>query len=283
MFWKRLSRRYGSTTLLRRSLPPRAFEFVRFPLWCLSVYFPRLIASRFVKRTAEVRTFNHNGTASQLVKELEGVNVLAPTKMCRVMTKHGSDKGCWHNYTTVYSVLFKGCKDRPVRVFELGLGTNDPQLASSMGVDGKPGASLRGWRELFPRALVYGADIDRRTLFQEDRIKSFYCDQLNQAVIRELWSHPDLQDGVDVLIEDGLHTLEANISFLEGSLKHLRPGGIYVIEDIDRGKLEEWFDLLEAIYSKRYPNYEFALVALPAISSAGDNNLLIIKSVGKNK
>lgn len=277
MFWKRLSRIHGPSALLQRALSPRSFERIRFRWWWLSAYFPRLIASRFVKRTAEVRSFNRDGAASQLVKELESVNVLAPTEMCLVMTKYGSDKGCWHNYTTVYSVLFKGCRDHPLRVFELGLGTNDPQMASSMGANGKPGASLRGWRELFPQALVYGADIDRNTLFQEDRIKSFYCDQLDQARIRDLWSHPDLQGGVDIVIEDGLHTLEANISFLQGSLEHLRPGGIYVIEDIDRGKLDEWFDLVEAIYSKRYPAYEFALVALPVTSTAGDNNLLIIK------
>ncbi len=277
MLWKRLARRYDPFILLRRVLPPRAFELVRFPSWCVSVYFPRLIASWFVKRTARVLSFNHDHTASQMAKELERVNVLAPTKMCRVMTKYGSDKGCWHNYTTLYSALFDGRRDQPLRFFELGLGTKNPRLASSMGVNGKPGASLRGWRELFPQALVYGADIDRSTLFEEERIKSFYCDQLDPAVIRELWSHPDLQGGVDVVIEDGLHTLEANVSFLEGSLEHLRPGGIYVIEDIDRGKLNEWFDLLEMIYSKRYPSYEFALVALPAMSAAGDNNLLIVR------
>jgi SAM-dependent methyltransferase len=276
MSWKRLSC-IQVPSLLRRSLSPRAFEFVRFRWWWLSAYFPRLVASRFFKRTAKVRSFNRDDTESHLVKELESVNVLAPTKMCFVMTKHGSDKGCWHNYTTVYSVLFKECRDQPLRFFELGLGTNNPHMASSMGINGKPGASLRGWRELFPQALVYGADIDRDTLFQEDRIKSFYCDQLDQAVIRELWSHPDLRGGVDIVIEDGLHTVEANVSFLDGSLEHLRPGGIYVIEDIDRGKLDEWFDLLETTYSKRYPTYEFALVALPAISAAGDNNLLIIK------
>ena len=46
---------------------------------------------------------------SHLVKQLRTVNTLAPTKMCRVMTKYGSDKGHGsHNYTTVYSALFKG-------------------------------------------------------------------------------------------------------------------------------------------------------------------------------
>ena len=188
------------------------------------------------------------------------------------MTKYGSDKGRLHNYTTVYSALFKERSDQPLRVFELGLGTNNPDAPSSMGVFGSPGASLRGWRELFPHALVYGADIDRGILFQEDRIKTFYCDQLDQSSIRELWSHPDLQGGADIIIEDGLHTLEANASFLDGSLHHLRPGGIYVAEDIAWNHVDEWYDRLETIYSKRYPTYEFAFVVL---ANRGFNLLVV--------
>ena len=200
-----------------------------------------------MRRRLEVRGFGGGGAASDLVKQLRSVNALAPTKMCRVMTKYGSDKGYHrrHNFTTVYSVLFEGRLDQPLRLFELGLGTNNPELPSTMGDDGRPGASLRGWRELFPNALVYGADIDRAVLFQEDRIKTFYCDQLDQASIRELWSQPELQGGMDIIIEDGLHTFEANVSFLEGSLEHLRPGGIYIIEDIAKSMVERWYDQLE--------------------------------------
>jgi hypothetical protein len=121
---------------------------------------------------------------------------------------------------------------------------------------------------------VYGADIDRGILFEEDRIKTFHCDQLDAASIRELWSRPELRDGADIIIEDGLHTLEANISFLEGSLGHLRPGGIYVTEDIGADCFDEWFDRLEKTYSKQYPKYEFAFVTL---SERGYNNMLVVR------
>src|SRR5260370_4203302 len=219
-------------TLLRPVISPRVFQSIRFRWWCISSYFPRLVISRFVKRAPQVRNCGAEQVPSHLANQLQKVNALAPTKMCRVMTKHGSDKARAHKYTAVYSALFKGRYDQPLRVFELGLGTNNPDAPSNMGVFGVPGASLRGWRDLFPHALVYGADIDRAILFQEDRIKTFYCDQLDQSSIRELWSNPDLQDGADIIIEDGLHTLEANVSFLGGALVHLRPGGIYAAADI---------------------------------------------------
>jgi hypothetical protein len=264
--------------LLRRILSPSLFQLVRFRWWCVSFYFPRLVTSRFVKKTAEVRGIGDSRNESHLVKQLRTVNTSAPTKMCRVMTRYGSDKGHGsHNYTTVYSALFKGRHDQPLRIFELGLGTNNPGFASNVGVYGLPGASLRGWRELFPNALVYGADIDRDILFQEDRISTFYCDQLDQAAIRQLWSQPDLHGGMDILIEDGLHTVEAGLSFLDGSLEQLRPGGVYVVEDIGRSMVDDWYDQLEAIYSKRYSNCEFALARLPNPTNSPDNNLLIIR------
>src|SRR4029077_15608726 len=194
-----------------------------------------------------------------LVNELRDVNVLAPTEMCRIMNRHGSDKGVGgrHNYTPIYSVLFGGLQDQQCRIFELGLGSNDPGVASNMGRDGIPGASLRGWKELFPKALVYGADIDRSTLFEEDRIMTFYCDQLDQQAIRQLWAQPALRGGMDVIIEDGVHTFEGSVSFLEGSIEQLRPGGIYVVEDIAKEALGRWFDELETNYSTRFPDHDF--------------------------
>jgi hypothetical protein len=150
-----------------------------------------------------------------------------------------SDKGRAHNYSTVYSALFNERYDPPLRILKLGLGTNNPDLPSTFGVFGVPGASLRGWRELFPHALVYGADIDRGILIQKDRIKTSYCDQLDPLSIRELWSHQELQVGMDIIIDDDLNTFEANVLFLKGSLGHLRPGGIFVCEDIMWNSVDE--------------------------------------------
>lgn len=192
------------------------------------------------------------------------------------MTKYGSDKGRSNNYTPLYSALFMERRNQEMRICELGLGTNDPTLPSSMGKFGAPGASLRGWRELFPNAIVCGADIDRNILFEEDRIKTFYCDQLDRSAIHDLWSQPELQSGADIIIEDGLHTFEANISFLEGSLDHLRPGGIYVAEDVGCDNFDKWRDRWETIYSKQYAEYECMLVIL---AEQGYNNLVVIRRI----
>jgi hypothetical protein len=272
--------------LLRRNLSAQAYQFIRYYWWHSRFYF-RLVASVFIRCTPKIISFPSGHALTPLLHQLRGINVFAPTRMCRVMTRHGSDKGQgWrrpnrptltHNYTTIYSVLFGNLRDRPLRIFELGLGTNDTKFADNMGINGIPGASLRGWRELFPNALVFGADIDRDILFEEDRIKTFYCDQLDSVAVRDLWSQPVLQGGMDIIIDDGLHSFEANTSFLDGSLANLRPGGVYVIEDIRQEAIERWHNELEAIYSKQFPNYEFALLTLPnSFNEYNNNNLLII-------
>lgn len=261
-------------TLLRPVVSPPVFQYARFQWWLFFSYFPRLVVSRFVRRVSQVRGFTSTLAPSALAERLQNVNVVAPTRMCRVMTRCGSDKARAHKYTAIYSALLKSRYGQRLRIVELGLGTNNPDAPSTMGVFALPGASLRGWRELFPQSLVYGADIDRNILFQENRIKTFYCNQLDTSSIRGLWSQPDLQDGADIIIDDGLHTLEANVSFLENSLEYLRPGGFYITEDILREAVGAWYDRLETIYSKRYPEFEFAFVALPDRENQ-DHNLLV--------
>src|SRR6184192_3808853 len=77
-----------------------------------------------------------------------------------------------------------------------------------------------------------------------------------------------------ILSSRTVYTFEANVSFLEGSLDHLRPGGIYVAEDIMWSDVDKWYDRLEAIYSKKYPTYEFAFVVL---ANRGCDNLLVVR------
>jgi hypothetical protein len=164
--------------------------------------------------------------------------------------KYGSDKGeirtsghpyPWpsHTYSDFYSRLFSHCRQNVKKVFECGIGTNHPALLSSMGVDGKPGASLRVWKDYFPSATVYGADIDRDILFEEDRIKTFYMDQLDPKTITAYWEKVGEGD-FDFMIDDGLHTFEAGICLFEHSVPYLKKEGIYVIEDVSISNLYKY-------------------------------------------
>jgi hypothetical protein len=256
---------------LRTHLPPQMYAAMRWRWWYMTFYLPWLI------RALVVTKHPVSEGVGALVADLQLVNVARPTAFCRIMSRHGSDKGAgWHRYTTIYARLLGDRIVEPLRIFELGIGTNTPGLASSMGVYGRPGASLRAWRDLFPHAEIYGADIDRAILFTENRIQTFYCDQRDAETIRGLWVQPALRMPVDVIIDDGLHTIEGNVSFLTGSLEHVRPGGLYVIEDIRVAALDHWRVFMRDL-QRQYPRHEIALVQLPSPTNQFDNNLLIIR------
>jgi hypothetical protein len=212
----------------------------------------------------------------RVFEELSRINTYRRTHLCNLMRSLGSDKGlARHNYTTAYARLFDGLQSQPLRIFELGIGTDDPDLPSSMGSAGSPGASLRGWSRFFPAAQIYAADIDRNILFREDRIATFYCDQTDPDSVRELWNAPDLRAEFDILIEDGLHTFEANLTFLEGSLGKVKRGGYYVVEDVANGDLPRWRELLRRS-DTAYPEFTFCIVTLPWFNTS-DNTLIVGK------
>jgi hypothetical protein len=190
------------------------------------------------------------------------------------MKKYGSDKNTWHNYTQIYFLLMEKYRNENINLFEMGIGTNNVTINSNMGADGRPGASLRAWSEFFPNATIFAADIDADILFQEEKIKTFYCDQLSPETIQSMWSSIDTD--FDIIIDDGLHTFEANICFLQNSIHKLKDDGIYIIEDIYFKNLQ-LFRELKNEYQERYKLKMFELIELHHPTNELDNNLLIIK------
>ena len=68
-----------------------------------------------------------------------------------------------------------------------------------------------------PGARIYGADVDKRILFSEDRISTCYVDQTDPASFAELESL--VGPAIDVVIDDGLHAPNANLSVLNFSAR----------------------------------------------------------------
>lgn len=196
---------------------------------------------------------NRNHFYSSYFKNLENDF----SKLCE---KYGTDKGYIDfkkeipnqgqplPYSLFYHNLFGHCRESIGSIFECGIGSNNEDILSNMSSTGLPGASLRLWREYFPNAQVYGADIDKRILFEEERIKTFYVDQTNPESIKLMWDEIK-KANFDVIIDDGLHTSEAAITLFENSFKKLKPNGIYIIEDV---KIEESSQILKYFDDNKY-------------------------------
>jgi SAM-dependent methyltransferase len=169
--------------------------------------------------------------------------------------QYGSDKSTKHDYYRLYASLLKTKRNESIKILEIGLGTNNTDFQSNMGKYGKPGASLRAFRDWAPHSFVYGADIDEGCLFSEERIETFFVDQTRPETLDELSTHFEPYS-FDLIIDDGLHTAEANVNTLERLLRLVKPDGALVIEDI----LERYIPTWKIAASLLKSSYEVQLI-----------------------
>jgi hypothetical protein len=93
------------------------------------------------------------------------------------------------------------------------------------------GGSMEMWKEYFgPLCQISGIDLEEACrVYEGDRVRIFIGDQED----RNFWARFRAEaPPVDVLIDDGGHTPEQQMVTLEEMLPHLKPGGVFICEDI---------------------------------------------------
>lgn len=198
-------------------------------------------------------------------------DVNTKTDLCKCYQRMGSDKSTYHNYSALYYRIFQEFQYKNINFLEVGLGTNNLDVKSNMGTDGRPGASLYTISEQYKHWNIYGLDVDKRILFQDQarRISTYFVDQTDASTIRSVCAN-ELKDlEFHIMIDDGLHEFAANRNFFQNSFHMLAPGGYYIIEDIlYPDTFQRYFDLL---------GMEYHLITIPHPYNDKDNTLLIIQ------
>jgi 23S rRNA U2552 (ribose-2'-O)-methylase RlmE/FtsJ len=122
----------------------------------------------------------------------------------------------WVHYFEIYHRHFERFRGRPVTVLEFGVSH---------------GGSLQMWRNYFGRKTrIYGVDVDPRCAKLGGRhIKVFIGDQEDREFLRSI---ADEIGPVDVLIEDGGHTMGQQIATFEEFYPRMAPDGVFLIEDL---------------------------------------------------
>lgn len=163
--------------------------------------------------------------------------------LSELFRRHGSDKatnpdaapgGTGHAYGTVYDELLAARRDSLAAVLEVGV----------LG-----GASIRAWREWLPEACrVVGIDnnltcgaIAGADLYSVD---SRDADAL-QAVLGDAT--------FDLVVDDGGHGLWEQQPTWAALYPRVRPGGLYLIEDIQHPDGRDWFARLGATVYDQAP------------------------------
>lgn len=183
---------------------------------------------------------NFSGRGDSLKKDLlleSCANPIAAEKLGSLFDSYGSDKRTPHNYHNFYSSLFSD-PTKVGNIFEIGLGTPNLKVISNMGLHGKPGSSLRAFRDFFTSANVYGADVDRDILFEEERITTYWVDQTQVSTLKDAFVATGVN--LDLIIDDGLHSPEANLNTLIAALPCLNVGGWFIVEDVATESIPLW-------------------------------------------
>ena len=130
--------------------------------------------------------------------------------------KEGPGIWKWEHYFDVYDRHFHRFRGQQINILEIGIYS---------------GGSLDMWRHYFgPKAHIYGVDIEPACrIYESDAVTVFIGDQGD----RQFWDMfrrnvPYL----DIVVDDGSHHPDDQIVSAEELLPFLRPGGVYLCEDV---------------------------------------------------
>jgi hypothetical protein len=122
----------------------------------------------------------------------------------------------WRHYFDVYHRHFQKYIGKEVHIVEIGVFS---------------GGSLNMWREYFgPDCHVHGVDLEESCLtYEREGVTIHVGDQADRSFWKRFRSQVPR---VDIVVDDGGHTVRQQRTTLEELLPHISPGGIYVCEDI---------------------------------------------------
>jgi hypothetical protein len=130
----------------------------------------------------------------------------------------------WKHYFDIYDRHFARYRDTEAHVLEFGVAE---------------GGSLGMWKYYFgPRARIYGVDIHPGCKsLEEDRIEIFIGDQADRRFLRSVAA---AVPKIDILIDDGGHSMKQQIRTFEELFPHIDANGLYVCEDTHTSYWKQW-------------------------------------------
>lgn len=121
----------------------------------------------------------------------------------------------WQHFFEIYEKHFERFRGKPIVMLEIGVSQ---------------GGSLQMWKDYFgPEAKIYGVDVNPNCKnLEEDNIKIFIGSQSDRSFLRNLKSQ---LPPIDILLDDGGHTMKQQIVTFEELFDHIKEDGVYMCED----------------------------------------------------
>jgi len=150
----------------------------------------------------------------------------------------------WGHYFPVYDMFFHSFVGRPTQILEIGIWK---------------GGSLQFWRKVLgPYSRIVGIDIDESTQGFKEPDNGYFVEIGDQSDTSFLEAVLSTHGVPDLVLDDGSHVPLHQIASFEYIWPRLRPGAIYMVEDIkevietDDGLLNNSGSFHEYICSRAY-------------------------------
>jgi hypothetical protein len=142
------------------------------------------------------------------------IDILNSTEELNTVDYIGTDKNTVHGFVEFfYEKEFEKYKNKSTSLLEIGVHI---------------GGSLYLWGRYFEQGSILGLDI-------EDKVRDKWKVLPNTSYLIKNAYDSDVVNSLpnfDIIIDDGPHTLESQVSFIKQYLPKLNDGGVLVIEDV---------------------------------------------------
>ena len=132
-----------------------------------------------------------------------------------ITNQANSDKISHHGYHRFYPWFLNHLRDQNINLLEIGIDKTE---------------SLKLWKNYFGSVNLHGIDIDDKE-FHDAEVTLHKIDQSNSIQLDKFVATIGIK--FDVILDDGSHVPEHQMLTISKFWELLKPGGIYIIEDIE--------------------------------------------------
>lgn len=151
-----------------------------------------------------------------------------PRSLHEIATNFDTDKIESNTYIENFERHFGKLRNEPLKMLELGVFR---------------GGSMRTWHEYFPQGLIVGLDRIANPISDMPERMRFYQGSQDDTTLLDQIGAECAPDGFDIILDDASHFGKlSRVSYRNLFHKHLKSGGIYVVEDWGTGYWSNWGD-----------------------------------------
>ncbi len=145
-------------------------------------------------------------------------------------TDKGTQAGAAHGYSLIYEMFFAPMRSLPrVDILEMGLAIGGPELGGEIGREVLGAPSVEAWLRYFDNAHIVGFDISDFSGIVHERFRFVRGDAGRRGDLEKIVA---LKQHFDIIVDDASHASYHQQLALAVLFNQLKPGGLYIIEDL---------------------------------------------------